>query len=265
LHSLKLYNDTDLMNPQRPNNLPTPPNQQPGGQPPAIDDDAVVINPHSKANTPYPAPAPAKPPEDPQIDQNTKNDHSGVKSVISTILLLAVAPLIAFAITTFALQSYQVDGESMETTLQNNDRLIVNKSSRTLARITGHQYLPNRGDIIIFNQANLPDTAFGETKQLIKRVVGLPGERVVVQNGKITVYNKVHPSGFNPDTFTGYKIAAKITSGDVDVTLNPNQIFVCGDNRPNSEDSRYFGPITTNDIVGKLVLRLLPANKAEKF
>jgi signal peptidase I len=264
LRCLKLYNDTDLMNPQRPQNSPMPPNQQPTGQPPATEG-GVSVSTNSTANNPYPAPAPAKAAEDSQKNQPSKKDYSGLKSIISTLLLLAIAPLIAFAITTFALQSYQVDGESMETTLQNNDRLIVNKFSRTIARVTGHQYVPHRGDIIIFNQANLPDTAFGETKQLIKRVIGLPGERVVVQNGKITVYNKVHPSGFNPDTFTGYTIAAKTTAGDVDVTLNANQIFVCGDNRPNSEDSRYFGPISTSDIVGKLVLRLLPANKAEKF
>jgi signal peptidase I len=208
---------------------------------------------------PTPTPPPAAPPKKP------KRDYNGLKSVLSTVLLLAIAPLIAFGITAFALQSYQVDGESMETTLQNNDRLIVDKIPRTLARITKHQYVPHRGDIIIFNQANLPDTSFGETKQLIKRVIGLPGERVVVKDGKITVYNKESPQGFNPDTTDGYKITAPTTTGDVDVTLQDDQIFVCGDNRPNSEDSRYFGPVNTNDVVGKLVLRLLPINKAKKF
>jgi signal peptidase I len=193
------------------------------------------------------------------------SSHGGWRGVVSTILLLAIAPLIAFGITSYAIQSYQVDGESMETTLQNNDRLIVDKAPRTFARITGHQFIPHRGDIIIFNQANLPDTSFGQSKQLIKRVIGLPGERVVVKDGKITVYNTAHPEGFNPDTATGYKITAPTTTGEVDVVLKSNQLFVCGDNRPNSEDSRYFGPISANDIVGKLSLRLLPINKAEKF
>ncbi len=191
--------------------------------------------------------------------------HNGWRSVLSTILLLAIAPLIAFGITAYGVQSYQVDGQSMETTLQNNDRLIVDKVPRTLARITGHDYIPHRGNIIIFNQANLPDTSFGESKQLIKRVIGLPGERVVVADGKITIYNSQNPQGFNPDTSGKYRIAAKTTPGEVDVTLQKDQIFVCGDNRPNSEDSRYFGPISANQIVGKLSLRLLPINKAEKF
>jgi signal peptidase I len=93
----------------------------------------------------------------------------------------------------------------------------------------------------------------------------LPGERVVVKDGKFTIYNSDHPEGFNPDTTTGYKIAAPTTPGEVDVTLKSGQIFVSGDNRPNSEDSRYFGPVDVNNIVGKLSLRLLPINKAEKF
>jgi signal peptidase I len=256
--STKLYNDTVLMNPQKPNNLPGGKNE--GSQPAGAN---ISATPPPAGKPAYPAAAQQSQPQSEQ--PKSKKDYSGLKSLLSTVLLLAIAPVIAFAITSFALQSYQVDGESMETTLQNNDRLIVDKMSRTFSRITGHQYVPHRGDIIIFNQANLPDTAFGETKQLIKRVIGLPGERVVVQGGKITIYNKERPDGFNPDTTTGYKITAPTTAGDVDVTLQDNQIFVCGDNRPNSEDSRYFGPITTKDIVGKLVLRLLPVNKAQKF
>jgi signal peptidase I len=201
----------------------------------------------------------------PPYTESPKNDHSNLRGILSTILLLAIAPLIAFGITTYAIQSYQVDGESMETTLQNGDRLIVDKAPRTISRITGHSYVPHRGDIIIFNQANLPDTSFGQSKQLIKRVIGLPGEHVIVRDGKITVYSDTHPEGFNPDTSTGYKITAIATPGEADVVLEKDHIFVCGDNRPNSEDSRYFGPVNSNDIVGKLSLRLLPINKAERF
>jgi signal peptidase I len=211
----------------------------------------------------YPPSGGAKTPE-PYAPRPSKS-HSGLRGILSTILLLAIAPLIAFGITSYAIQSYQVDGESMETTLQNGDRLIVDKAPRTVSRITGHPYVPHRGDIIIFNQANLPDTSFGQTKQLIKRVIGLPGEHVVVKDGKITVYNSTHPNGFNPDTTTGYKITAPTTSGEADVVLQADQIYVCGDNRPNSEDSRYFGPISVNNIVGKLSLRLLPVNKAQRF
>jgi signal peptidase I len=202
---------------------------------------------------------------DSHYNEPPTNDHSGLRSVISTVILLAIAPLIAFGITSYAIQSYQVDGQSMETTLQNGDRLIVDKAPRTVSRLTGHAYVPHRGNIIIFNQANLPDTSLGQSKQLIKRVIGLPGEHVVVRDGKITIYNSEHPEGFNPDTTTGYTITAPSTPGEADVILQKDQIFVCGDNRPNSEDSRYFGPIKVDQIVGKLSLRLLPANKAQRF
>lgn len=242
------------MNPQQSNNLPV--NNPPAEQ-------------YYYQNSSPPQPSNVSPPGIESLPQSPKTpwfkQPHRWSSIISTILLLAIAPLIAFAITAFALQSYQVDGESMETTLQNNDRLIVNKVPRTLARITRHAYIPHRGDIIIFNQANLPDSSFGETKQLIKRVIGLPGEHVVVKDGKITIYNSSHPNGFNPDTSTGYHINATTTVGDVDITLQSNEVFVCGDNRPNSEDSRYFGPISANNIVGKLVLRLLPINKTKEF
>ena len=106
--------------------------------------------------------------------------------VFSTILLFLLAPAIALSVTTFMFQSYQVDGESMETTLQNNNRLIVDKVPRTWSRITNHQFVPKRGNIIIFNELGLYDANGNQERQLIKRVIGLPGDHVVVKNGKIT-------------------------------------------------------------------------------
>lgn len=187
-----------------------------------------------------------------------------IYNLLSGLVVFIFIPiLVALFLTAFVIQSYQVDGESMETTLQNHDRLIVDKLPRTLARITGHQYVPKRGDIIIFNQTGLPDTIY--QKQLIKRVVGLPGDRVVVKGGKVTIYNKANPKGFNPDKTTGYHIAASVTLIDTDVTLGPNEIFVFGDNRGNSEDSRHFGPVQLNNVVGQLVLRIAPLSNLEKF
>jgi signal peptidase I len=151
----------------------------------------------------------------------------------------------------------------METTLQDHDRLIVDKIPRTWARLTHHEYVPKRGDIIVFNQSGLPDVYY--QKQLIKRVIGLPGERVVINNGSITIFNRDHPAGFNPDSSGLYHIAAASTEGNIDVSLQSNEIFVCGDNRDNSEDSRYFGPVNVSTIVGKLVVRILPINNTKTF
>jgi signal peptidase I len=208
-------------------------------------------------NEPLPTPNPPNPSQPPSWGRET------IHSLVSTIGLFLTAFSIAIFLNTFVIQSYQVDGQSMEKTLQNDDRLIVNKVPRTLARITHHQYVPKRGQIIIFNQAGLP--GFIGEKQLIKRVIGLPGDRVVIRDGHITIYNSEHPGGFNPDASGLYHIDATQTVGDVDIKLQKDELFVCGDNRGNSEDSRYFGPIKTDQVVARLVLRILPLNKAQSF
>lgn len=205
-------------------------------------------------------------------DVHTPDSRSGrassLKNTLSTIGFLLIAPAIAFFLTIYVFQSYQVDGPSMQNTLHNGDRLIVWKLPRTWARITGHQYVPKRGDIIIFTETGL--ASYGDsanTKQLVKRVIGLPGDHVVVKNGVITIYNKTHPNGFQPDKALPYGKDGAIppTADNVDVTLSPTQLFVCGDNRGDSLDSRIFGPIETKDVIGKLVLRVLPLSDLERF
>ena len=153
----------------------------------------------------------------------------------------------------------------MQPTLLNNDRLIVFKAPRTWARITGHPYIPDRGDIIVFSQSNLPGLDSLGPKDLVKRVIGLPGDHLVINNDVITIYNKQNPNGFNPDTTLAYGKNIQPTSGNVDITLPAGEIYVCGDNRAVSEDSRFFGPISADKIIGKLVLRVLPINRATKF
>jgi signal peptidase I len=186
----------------------------------------------------------------------------------STIFILLLAPAIAVLLTLFVFQSYQVDGPSMEATLQNNDRLIVWKLPRTWAKVTGHQYIPKRGDVIILNESGL--NSFGspaDSKQLVKRVIGLPGDRVVVKDNVLTIYNAENPRGFQPDATLPYGQNSAIppTSNNTDVTLSSSQLFVCGDNRPRSLDSRTFGPIESNQVVGKLVLRILPLGAVKVF
>lgn len=205
-------------------------------------------------------------PEEEQKTVTGGNDaKEGAKSIISTIAVLIAAPLIAIFITTYVFQSYEVDGPSMQTTLEDNDRLIVFKLPRTIARITKKDYLPGRGDIIIFNREGTFDPAVHREKQLIKRIIGLPGERVVVDEGKITVYNDESPDGFSPDNDEAYSDAITYTPGKVDLTVPAGEVFVAGDNRSNSLDSRSFGTIPARDIVGKLIVRLLPINSARGF
>lgn len=186
-------------------------------------------------------------------------------SIITTILLLVSAPIIALLLTNFVFQSYQVDGPSMESTLHDNDRLIVLKLGHTWARITGNPYIPKRGEIVIFVKRGLFEAGGNREKQLIKRVIGLPGDRVVVDKGVITVFNAERPEGFQPDKEMDYGKVITTTQGQIDVTISPGEVFVVGDNRNNSLDSRSFGPISVNEIVGKLSLRILPLSNAKNF
>ncbi len=253
------------MNPQQ---TPTTPGPSPGtGRRVNVAD----IYPASPAAAPPPVgglgtPADSTSPSTGSPQEKKPKNKDGIKSVLSTIGLFLLAPIIALSLTAFAFQSYQVDGQSMETTLQNNDRLIVNKMPRTISKITKNPYIPKRGEIIVFNGGGLFDTGSTTDKQLIKRVIALPGEDIEVKGGKITVYNHQSPEGFDPDRAGIYAIAATTTPQEVErITLGPREIFVCGDNRANSEDSRYFGPIAADRIVGELIFRIYPLGKADKF
>jgi signal peptidase I len=204
-----------------------------------------------------------------QRSQHNKDgrNHSGWRDFFSTIAILATALAVALLLITYVFRSYEVDGPSMQNTLHNDDKLIIWKVPRTWARITGHNYIPKRGDIIVFTESGLAAYGQTNTKQLIKRVIGLPGERVVVANGVYTIYNKQYPNGFDPDKTLPYfkGTTVPVTSGNLDVTLGPNQIFVSGDNRPDSLDSRAFGPVNANQIIGQLVIRVFPLSSIKVF
>ena len=215
-------------------------------------------------STPEPTlpPVPQLPPD--QLPE-LQPQHSGWRELFSTIGVLLTALAVALFIIAFVFRSYQVDGPSMENTLQNADKLIIWKVPRSWARVTGHAYIPDRGDIVVFTESGLSQFGQQDTKQLIKRVIGLPGDHLVLNNDHYVIYNKAHPHGFNPDTTLPYGHNFPVTTGNVDLTLGKNQIFVSGDNRPDSLDSRAFGPINASQIVGKLVLRVFPVNQAKVF
>jgi len=211
--------------------------------------------------------APQQPPISPGRSRKPLPKGSGFRDFMSTAGVLGLAILVAFSLIAFVFQSYEVDGPSMESTLQDNDRLIVWKLPRTWARITGNSYVPKRGDVIVFIERGLASYGQPGDRQLIKRVIGLPGDRVVVNNNVVTIYNAQNPNGFVPDQTLPYGEDGRIpaTLGNIDITLTEDQLYVCGDNRPESLDSRSFGPIQLNDIVGKLAVRVLPLSNAERF
>lgn len=205
-------------------------------------------------------------PTPPSRHHNHNSRREGLKSILTTLGIFLLAPILALMITAFVFQSYEVDGPSMQPTLQDNDRLIVWKVGRTWSRITGNEYVPDRGTVIVFVKRGLFDFDSSREKQLIKRIIGLPGDRVVVKDGKMRVYNSQNPKGFDPDEHLvkGEKVMGEIV-GSVDITVDAGEVFVVGDHRDNSLDSRSFGPIPVEDIVGTLSARILPLSEATKF
>ncbi len=223
--------------------------------------------PQTPPESPTPPVEPGVPPTSapPESEPEQENKSETAKSILSTIGIFILAPIIAIVLTAFVFQSYEVDGPSMETTLQNQDRLIVYKLPKTWARAWGNSYIPARGEIIVFTRHSSGEFGGEGDKQLIKRVIGVPGDRVVIRSGTVTVFNDKNPDGFNPDADTNHLDENEMTSGNVDITVDDGEVFVLGDNRDNSLDSRTFGPIKSSDISGELILRIYPFNKFDAF
>ena len=182
------------------------------------------------------------------------------KSLLSTFQLVLGAVVLAVVINHFVFQSYQVFGQSMVPTLHEGDRLIINKLGKSWASVFGDGYLPKRGDIIVFHNPN--DAQI----QLVKRVIGLPGDRIVVDNGDITVYTDDSPLGFDYDLRFGLDLGS--TVGEVDINVPAGEVFVVGDNRTpgGSLDSRNeLGTVPAEEIVGDLAFRIFPVEQARSF
>lgn len=204
--------------------------------------------------------------DEPDEATEKKRAHSKLKELIATIGIIVAAPLLALFLTAYVFQAYEVDGPSMHNTLYDNDRLIVLKVQRTWARITRHPYIPSRYEIVVFNHKDNYGLGEATQKQLIKRVIGLPGDRVVIKDGKVTVYNNENPRGFDPDAIGGsHEQVLGTTNGNIDQVVQAGEVFLLGDNRENSLDSRSFGAVQAKDIVGKLAARIFPFDSAERF
>lgn len=162
-----------------------------------------------------------------------------------------------YLINNFAVRYFRVNGVSMLPTLQNQSRRLLNTLPVTLSKINNNYYLPQRGKVVVVEKDdnNLFENLEGNAKQyVVKRIIGLPDERVVVKNGKILVFNKDNPNGFEPDA--QFKWVVDLTGSeniDIDVKLKDGEVFVVGDNRDESVDSRYYGPVSTGLVIGEVL------------
>ena len=186
----------------------------------------------------------------------------------------------AILVNSFIFRSFDVVGPSMEPTLEGrgySDRLIVNRLPVAWANLQGKPYQPKRGDIIVF-ESNLLTTT-GQPEYVVKRVTGLPGERITVNNCHLYVHNQQHPDGFDPyPTFKNLapddkKVNPCVAGDGTDITVPQGEVFVSGDHRVDdySTDSRNgsgrssLGTIPFNKIVGPVALRIWPFNKLKVF
>lgn len=180
-----------------------------------------------------------------QETSETRQEKNPVREVLSTILYLALVILAAYLIVTFVGQRTEVNGSSMENTLDNGDNLIVDKISYRLGS-------PKRFDVVVFPYPQNPSTYF------IKRVIGLPGETVQIDSsGKIYINGQVLEENFGREVISNPGLAQE------PIKLGEDQYFVLGDNRNNSMDSRdsRVGLISGKSMVGKAFLRIWPLNK----
>ena len=175
---------------------------------------------------------------EPEPDEQEK--PSGLRNVVEWVLIAGGALLVAFVIKTFLLQAFYIPSLSMAPTLKVNDRVLVNKLSYDLHDV-------HRGDLVVFES---PPNEGSQTKDLIKRVIGLPGETVESRDGQILINGQVLEEPYlGPD----------VTTGPLEkVTVPAEHLWVMGDNRPNSRDSRFFGAIPESLVIGRAFVRVWP-------
>ena len=167
--------------------------------------------------------------------------NKALRTALEWVGIVVAALVAAYRVKSFLFQPFYIPSSSMEPTLDINDRVLINKLSYKLHDV-------NRGDIVVFERP--PDFGTSPIKDLIKRVVGLPGETVEGKDGSVFVNGKKLPEKYLPER--------TVTSDFEPVTLEKHQYWVMGDNRAVSNDSRSFGAIDEDLIEGRAFVRFWP-------
>lgn len=168
---------------------------------------------------------------------------------LAKILIISLAIIIPIRL--FLVQPFFVRGASMEPNFEDGQYLIIDELSYRFSTI-------KRGEVVVFRYPQDPSQYY------IKRIVGLPGEKIEIKDDKISIYNDEFPAGILLDE-SEYLSSGKITGGTLEIVLDENEYFVLGDNRAHSSDSRRWGPLPQKYIVGRAWIRAWPFSQAEVF
>jgi signal peptidase I len=182
-----------------------------------------------------------------------------MKTILNKLLdffeLTVLSALIFMTVYFFIGQLVEVSGDSMEPTFSNGQQLLAEKLTVNITTI-------NRGDVVIFNNIT---NKIEESHLLIKRVIGLPGEKIKIQNGSVYINNeKLKEPYLKNDVYTYIKTNYNMIDGE-EYEIGADSYIVMGDNRTNSVDSRIFGALHRNNIIGKVVLRYYPIKSLKIF
>ena len=196
-------------------------------------------------------------------DIENQSEEYGFKGVIWEIVKMVFwVVVIIVPIRVFLIQPFFVQGASMEPNFEDKQYLIVNELGYKTTEV-GNLFTVKpfkelqRGDVVVFRYPKNPSIFY------IKRIIGLPGEKIEISNDKVKIFNSENPNGFVLEEGK-YLSASVMTAGEINMNLN-NEYFVMGDNREYSSDSRSWGPVPADDVMGKVVLRAWPISRASLF
>lgn len=181
--------------------------------------------------------------------------------MVQALVIVVMAVVIAVVLRTFVIGTYLIPSGSMEPTLKINDRILVDKLSYHLHGI-------HRGDIVVFSKPPAENCGGAPVADLVKRVIGLPGETISLAYGEVHIDGKLLsepwlPASVSPPTTPGPSNASYALHHPYKVPAH--HVYVMGDNRTVSCDSRYWGPILESSIVGKVDLRFWPISRIHFF
>lgn len=198
------------------------------------------------------------PPSYPSRPSSEGGFRNSAMFVWDFLKVIIIALIIILPVRYLVFQPFIVSGSSMEPNFSNGQYLIIDEISYRLGE-------PKRGDVIVIKYPK-------DRKQFfIKRIIGMPGETVSVDNGRVTIINDQNKDGvtldesYLPSQGLTFPHNTSIVGGKKTITLKDNEYFMMGDNRLASSDSRDWGPLERKDMIGKVFVRVLPLSEFSKF